>query len=76
MNAFEIKKKRDLDMREEETSLNISGEDMDLMLRHFENCDREIIQNLFERWKSLSQEIEELGGRKINLPEIISEFFI
>ena len=42
-------------------------------LQFFDESDKKTIRNMYDNWVTLSDELQQYGGRRINLPEIISE---
>jgi len=60
-------------MIEKTEKINIDGHDVLAEIQIFDNDDRERIKDLYKKWAGLCIECEKMKGRKINIPEIISE---
>ena len=40
---------------------------------YFDDADYEKIKLIFERWRDLNRDLTDLGGRAINVPDVVSE---
>lgn len=57
----------------ENRKVNIDGTEVLAELQIFEHGDKKVIKKLYENWLSLSSMCQEMKGRRINIPEILSE---
>jgi len=57
----------------EKRKVDIDGTEVLAELQLFESSDKKIIKNLYENWLSLSFLCQNMKGRRINIPEILSE---
>jgi len=53
--------------------INIEGRDIDVNLQFYDKSDLPKLKDYYWSWVNLSNSLQEFGGRRINLPEIISE---
>ena len=55
------------------SKFNIKGRKFEAKITLPEKGDRELLKNLYARWKSLNDDLKAISTRGINLPETISE---
>jgi hypothetical protein len=60
-------------MYTKEKVINIEGKQVKANLQFFDRSDLSNLKDLYWSWVNLSNSSQNLGGRRINLPEIISE---
>ena len=53
--------------------VKIDNSDVKLKLQIFEKNDTVVLSEIYWDWVNLSNKLEKIGGRRINLPEVISE---
>ena len=53
--------------------IQINGKNEQALIIEKEDGDKEIIRNLYLKWKDLNETIKTISTRGINLPEVISE---
>ena len=60
-------------MIEKTQKINIDGQDVLAEIQIFDKTDKKRIKDLYIKWAGLCSECEKMKGRKVNMPEIISE---
>lgn len=60
-------------MRQENLVFRLPEGDFEVGATRFEEADRSRLAEVYLSWRSLSDELRRLGGRGINLPEVLSE---
>ncbi len=60
-------------MEQKNIKLDLDGTEVVAELQLFDNSDKKKIKKLYKKWLSLSDLCQNMKGRRINIPEIISE---
>ena len=60
-------------MREETHTFRLPEGVFHVQAIRFEERDRQVLAKTYSEWRSLSEDLRSLGGRGVNLPEVLSE---
>ena len=60
-------------MKFKKTELSLEGKVVTATVQVYEKSDLEKLKDYYWQWVNLSNSLQDFGGRRINLPEIISE---
>ena len=55
------------------TKITLPEGAFDVDLEIFDNSDLPQLKHIYQKWVDLSDSLQEIGGRRINLPEALSE---
>ena len=55
------------------TRILLEGKEIENELQFFDNSDLPKLEKIYWSWVNLSNDLEKFGGRRINIPEILSE---
>jgi len=60
-------------MRITEENISLPEGHFNAKLQYFENTDRALLFSIYQNWRSLCNELNEINSRSVNLPEGLSE---
>jgi hypothetical protein len=60
-------------MRLENKQITLPEGLFNVNLQFFDKTDQQKLKDIYNRWVSLSNDLQNFGGRRINLPELLSE---
>jgi len=60
-------------MEIKETLINLPEGSFNVELQYFSKTDKVALRNIYDKWVNLSNLLQGYGGRRINLPELLSE---
>jgi hypothetical protein len=60
-------------MLTKKTKLILPEGEFSTMLTFYDESDKQMLRNIYKQWVDLSNALENFGGRRVNIPELLSE---